>query len=191
LVKGDPLPARHRVRFYARGLNDGNRPRTSRSLLAQTVLVLPRTMVYDQGIQQQQRVERDDHRDCNGEICPNAHGKHFNETRSFPKTNAITRLLALSSPHKFLLSRASTELGRKSAGEGPPGVDDAAPIRPPTPWLPAAKRDSKNRVTAGNGRDDPRMVGGAPAAVGELPAHPRRQRGRAGTLAKRAVVSSQ
>jgi hypothetical protein len=124
------LPARHRVRFYVRGVSGGNRPRTSRSLLAQTVLVLPRTMVYDHGIQQEQRVEGDDHRDCNGEICPNAHGKHFNETRSFPKTNAITRLLALSSPHKLLLSRASTELGRKSAGEGPPGGEDAAPPAP-------------------------------------------------------------
>jgi hypothetical protein len=126
--ESDPLPPCHRRRFYVRGVSGGNRPRTSRSLLAQTVLVLPRTMVvYDHGIQQQKRVERDDHRDCNGEICPNAHGRPF-------KDESYYEALALSSPRKFLLSRASTEVGGgESAGEGPRGGDDAAPTRPPAP----------------------------------------------------------
>jgi hypothetical protein len=142
-----------------------------RSLLAQTVLVLPRTMVvYDHGIQQQKRVERDDHRDCNGEICPNAHGRPF-------KDESYYEALALSSPRKFLLSRASTEVGGgESAGEGPREGDDAAPTRPPAPetWrVPPASpeamlRDSVNDELAGvdrhlgaDGERQPRCDDGA------------------------------
>jgi hypothetical protein len=160
-----------------------------RSLLAQTVLVLPRTMVvYDHGIQQQKRVERT--------ITASAMARYAQMLTDGPsKTKAITRLLALSSPRrKFLLSRASTGLG---GGSRPGRGREAATTLPQPGPLPRRRgefsrlprkrrsRDSVNDELAGVDRhlgaeskregrrdDGPATGGGVPVSVASSSVRP-------------------